>query len=74
MKDCKISQNDFQVMLDFLWDNVTKIVILKNFADLQRTRKFQAFEKLCHNSSKELHYLDLVASIWELKQKYYSIH
>ena len=44
-----LSQIDFQVILDFLRDN--EIKILKNFAVLQRTRKLQAFEKLCPNSS-----------------------
>ena len=38
-----LSQNDFQVMLDFLRDNVIEIEISKNFAVLQGTRKFQAF-------------------------------
>ena len=62
------------MILDFLRDNVIESKILINFVVYQRTRKFQSFEKYVTTSSKELYCLDFVASIGELKQKYYTLH
>ena len=71
-KSARLSKKlTYQVILDFLRDN--EIEILKNFAVLHRTRKLQAFEKLCPNYSKKLHCWGLVAFIWEFNKKYYTI-